>query len=697
MTKFPEKIPYRADIDGLRAIAIALVVLFHAGIGCDGGFAGVDVFFVISGFLITGILLRELEGGTFSMVRFWQRRVRRLFPVLMVFLVVTLAAGSLVLLPPEMAGLGDHSLATLLSAVNFRLQSTVGYWAPQADHLPLLHMWSLAVEEQFYLLLPPLLVLGQRRLRKHLGTALVLVGGLSLAYSLMFQQAHPKPVFFLLPGRAWELLIGGITSYGMRRGFQLKASLAPPLAWLGLGMILVPAFTLQRGVAWPGLPTLLPTLGTALLIAVNGTPNGVARLLALPPVRFVGLISYSLYLWHWPAIVFMKLHRYPAPASAWDIALALAAAVALAALTWRFVERPFRYRPGIEPRRNRLFFAGITATWAVVAVTGFVVLRTGGFEELFYRRLPASARLMQRRPGRESFRRYNATAALERGGMKFNCGGQSPRVVVIGSSHGMMLGSLFESLSTAHHVPLAMLTQDGTPGLFAGTNTHVTARGRTNVEKRRRDGLVRSWIAAWQPQVVFVTGRWEAEASNSWAGDPGESLRAFERAFVDTLRWLTNHGAQVVVVGQVPLLPLPNDDITRAILVRYLRNGCHWPVFVEHPEDTARRSRAGAVLAARKDERVQILDLQEEFLHPDGSIRYYNAETILYQDDDHLNRVGALELKHRFDPFFIQVTARATQATRKRTSTQVPSVGEWFSAGSFTVEATHDKFPPADR
>lgn len=131
------------------------MVLFHAGLGSSGGFIGVDVFFVISGFLIAGILLRELDGGTFFMVRFWQRRVRRLFPVLMVFLLLTLAAGWIILLPPEFARLGDHSLATLVSAAKFRLQSTAGYWAPQAEHLPLMHRWSLAVEELFYLLLPP--------------------------------------------------------------------------------------------------------------------------------------------------------------------------------------------------------------------------------------------------------------------------------------------------------------------------------------------------------------------------------------------------------------------------------------------------------------------------------------------------------------------------------------------------------------
>ena len=499
-------------------------------------------------------------------------------------------------------------------------------------------------------------------MRKHLGTALVATGALSLAYCLAFQPGHPKPVFFLLPGRAWELLLGSITSYAMHHGFRLKSSLAPLLAWLGLGMILGPAFALERGVAWPSLPTLLPTIGAALLIVGNATPNSAARLLALPPVRFVGLISYSLYLWHWPALVFMKLHRYPAAASGGDIALALAAAVALAVLTWRFVERPFRYRTGIDPRRNKLFFAGIFGAWASVALVSIAALQTGGFEELFYSRLPSSARLMQRRPAHESFRRYNATSTLKHGGRKFNCREQTPRMVVIGSSHGLMLGSLFESLSTAHQVPLAMLTQYGTSGLFAGTNSYIIALRGTNGEKRRRDELVRKWIAEWRPERVVIAGRWEKEASYSWGADPEASLRAFERAFVDTIRWLTNHGANVVIVGQVPLLPLPNDDNVRDILVRYLRNGHAWPTFFERPGAAADRRRAAAVLTTLEGKRVMVLNPEGKFLRADGSIRYYNEEAILYQDDDHLNRKGALELRGLVETVFIQAKAGQNEA-----------------------------------
>ncbi len=664
MTSSSAKLPYRADIDGLRAIAILLVVFFHAGLGCRGGFIGVDVFFVISGFLITGILLRELDAGNFSLLRFWHRRVRRLFPVLLVVLAVTLATGWAVLVPVEFAQLGDHALATLASVANFRLQNATGYWAPQADFLPLLHMWSLAVEEQFYLLFPLLLALGHRFVRARLGTALVVLGAISLGFCLLQQPGHPKSTFYLLPGRAWELLLGAMTSYALHRGFKLRESVAPFAAWLGLGLVIIPAFTLEKGVAWPGPLTLLPTVGTVLLIIGHAPRHFVSRLLSVPPIRFVGLISYSLYLWHWPALVFLKLARYPAPVTRLELALALLFAVALSAVTWRFVEHPFRFRTSGPPLRHKPFFAVTLGAWTCLLVISVAVWRTQGWEKLFYQRLPASAGVIQRRPANESVRRYSAASSLERGGVQFNCAGRPPAIVVLGSSHGMMLGPLFERLSAEHQVPLAMLTQDGTPGLFAGENTFVIARGKNNVEKRRRDEIVQRLLAEWKPAWVIITGRWDSETASVWADDPERSLREFQAAFAHTVGWLTNHAAQVAVVGQVPLLPLPNDDNTREILVRYRRNDFRMPVFFERPEDAARRRAANLIFTSLTNQQVRLVSLEGKFLRPDGAVRYFNDEAVLYQDDDHLNRLGALELRAPFEFLFRDAKARATPERR---------------------------------
>ena len=289
------------------------------------------------------------------------------------------------------------------------------------------------------------------------------------------------------------------------------------------------------------------------------------------------------------------------------------------------------------------------------------VWRTGGFEKLFYQRLPASAGVIQRRPANESVRRYSATTSLERGGVQFNCAGRTPAIVVLGSSHGMMLGPLFERLSAEHQVPLAMLTQDGTPGLFAGANTFVIARSKDNAEKRRRDEIVQRLITEWKPAWVVITGRWDSETATVWADDPERSLREFQTAFAHTVGWLTNHAAQVAVVGQVPLLPLPNDDNTREILVRYRRNGFQMPDFFERTEDVARRRAAWSVFTNAP---VQAVSLEEKFLRPDGAIRYFNEEAVLYQDDDHLNRLGALELRAPFEFLFRDAQARATPAHR---------------------------------
>ncbi|MFN0057865.1 MAG: acyltransferase family protein [Planctomycetota bacterium] len=663
MTHAPTTIPYRKDIDGLRAIAILPVVLFHSGFGCSGGFVGVDVFFVISGYLITGILLRELDTGTFSLARFWQRRVRRLFPVLMVVLLLTMAAGWALLLPSEFALLGEHSLATLVSAANFRLQVTAGYWAPQAENLPLLHMWSLAVEEQFYLLLPLLLALGHRFLKQRLGMALGLACAFSLVYCLRSHEEHSKSTFFLLPGRAWELLLGSVTSWWVQRGFRMREYLAPFAAWLGLGMILVPAFALKRDVTWPGPLALLPTVGTMLLIVANAHSTSASRILSLSPLRFVGLISYSLYLWHWPILVFTRIYRYPEPPTRWDLVLAITAAVALSALTWRFVEHPFRYKASVSQRDNKRFFAAIFVVWAGVGLMSHAVYWTNGFHELFYRRLPESAQIVKRRPARESFRRYNAAAVLEQGGVKFCCEDRTPRIVVLGSSHGMMLGSVFEHLSATHRVPLAMFTWNGSPGLFAGNNTYVTVGGSSNLEKRRRDDLVKRFIAEWKPAFVVIAGRWDLEATSAWAAETEASFTEFQQAVHGTVEWLSNHTAKIVIVGQVPLLPLPNDDIARDILVRYRRDEYRLPRFVERPDDAARRRRASAFFATWSNAELKFIEPEGLFLHPDGAIRYHNDEVVLYQDDDHLNHFGALEMRNLLAAIFTEAKAALETAS----------------------------------
>ena len=315
-----EKSGFRADLEGLRGVAVLLVLLYHARAPLvDGGYIGVDVFFVLSGFLITGIIVRELMGtGRLSLSGFYARRARRLLPAAALVLVITMIASVIVLPPlrvPAVAG-DTISAALYVSNIRFAIQAT-DYLGSELAPSPVLHFWSLSVEEQFYIFWPTLLAVvagatflrgrhdaGIRRLAIVL--AVVLVGSLGL--SILLTSVNQPWAFFSLPTRAWELALGGLLALpGAAR--WVPARVAVPAGWIGLALIVAAGLFLDTSVAFPGVAALVPTIGAALVIAAGlaATPTGssryaAGRVLGLAPIRFLGLISYSLYLWHWPIL-----------------------------------------------------------------------------------------------------------------------------------------------------------------------------------------------------------------------------------------------------------------------------------------------------------------------------------------------------------------------------------------------------------
>ena len=368
----------RDDIEGLRAVAVVLVVLFHADLlGVTGGFVGVDVFFVISGYLITGLLIRErLSTGTISLRDFYARRVRRLIPASALVLVATLLA-SLVLAPPLLVPQISHdatAAALYVSNMSFAAQAT-DYFAAGSAMSPVLHFWSLGVEEQFYLLWPATILLVTRGTRppvRRIGAAVVAIFVLSLGFAGWLAGVSLPWAFFSLPSRAWELALGGILAVSEPQLRRVRRSWAAAAAWAGLAMIAVSGFILTGASAFPGAAALLPTLGAALVIGggVAAAASGPGRLLGMRWPRFLGRISYSVYLWHWPLLVLPALALgapLPVPAS---IALALAS-VPLAAATTRLVEDPFRRGRfiGTRPRWNLAMAGALALTVALAAGT----------------------------------------------------------------------------------------------------------------------------------------------------------------------------------------------------------------------------------------------------------------------------------------------------------------------------------------
>jgi peptidoglycan/LPS O-acetylase OafA/YrhL len=364
----------RLDIQGLRAIAVLSVVLYHAAPrALSGGFVGVDIFFVISGYLIAGILLAEMEQGKFSLLGFYERRVRRLFPALFVMLAVVLAAGAVLLTPAAYEELGRTSVSTIFFASNFDFFSMSDYFDSDAEFRPLLHTWSLAVEEQFYLAFPLLLWLLVSFARRWMRAALVVCAGISFALCLWALERNAAGAFFLAPFRGYELLIGAALA-GLPFPARAPQILRDALSLLGLALIGAGLVLINEAVPFPGFAALAPCVGTAMVLfaGANGSSAG-GRLISGPSFAFFGALSYSLYLWHWPTLVFGKSMLLGEPDALQTVVLVLVA-ILLAALSWRFVERPFLKKRML---RLRVFAIGGAGMAAGAAVAGAVFFAHG--------------------------------------------------------------------------------------------------------------------------------------------------------------------------------------------------------------------------------------------------------------------------------------------------------------------------------
>ena len=362
---------FRSDIEGVRGLAVLIVVLFHAGLaGLIGGFVGVDIFFVISGFLITGLLLREHERtGRIGLLQFYARRARRLLPAAIVVLVVTLVVALNVVAPLDRPTVGLDGAAAAVSIGNIRFALAAGdYFASVTAASPFLHFWSLGVEEQFYLIWPVLILLVARgaHARRRVLIALIAIVVASLAANLIVTDAAANWAFYSLPTRAWQLGLGGLLAVGSLALARIPGPIVGVAGWLGLGAIALAAFTFDSSIAYPGTAALLPSLGTVALLAGGSRRLGPGRLLSIGPLRFLGRISYSLYLVHWPILVLAPLAigtELDGLARVGLVGLSLVAAVA----TWALVETPFRKGlPNLALRPGRTVSIGLAAVVAVV-------------------------------------------------------------------------------------------------------------------------------------------------------------------------------------------------------------------------------------------------------------------------------------------------------------------------------------------
>jgi peptidoglycan/LPS O-acetylase OafA/YrhL len=512
---------YRADIDGLRAVSILLVVGYHAQPWLvPGGFIGVDIFFVISGFLITRIILTQAKAGSFSFTGFYARRIRRIFPALIVVLAVTYLIGWFVLLPDGFSLLGKSIAAGVAFVSNLFQLGQTGYFAPDAAENPLLHLWSLGIEEQFYIFWPPvlLLIFGSKRRRFWM----LAIAAASFGISLMVYFGHKEWSFYSPIARAWELLAGGMvaSSYIDRPPSERRRSLRRDnlLAAIGLSAIIGAAVGLSRDSLFPGAYALLPVLGAVLMILA---PNSVVNrfLLSNRPMVLIGLISYPLYLWHWPLLSYLSILRNGVPNFV-EIWAAVMVAFALSWLTFRFVEIPLRRRPNAVPRLS----FGLLA----VGVAGIVTAVGAGFGFRF----PADIRdIAQLAP--QGNAGFLDTCFLEAPGARLDAHciepGEKPLLFLWGDSTA---AALFPGLKKAEETIPFRLGHFAAPGCAP-----ILA---ANVNCNAVNDLVFGFLKSSHPQIVVLHAMWDR---NNNLGQLADTIRQLKALQVQ----------RIVILGPVPL------------------------------------------------------------------------------------------------------------------------------------------------
>ncbi|WP_457662762.1 acyltransferase family protein [Sinorhizobium medicae] len=652
---------YRRDIDGLRAIAVLPVVLYHAGIpGFSGGFVGVDIFFVISGFLITGILHKELAEGRFSLVRFYERRARRILPALFVVLATCLVAGVLLLLPDMLVGLARSALATMLFASNIWFWfSTSDYFAPSADLEPLLHTWSLAVEEQFYIVLPLLLWWLHGKPRRTVLGALAGLCILSFVLSAWATGPYPQESFYFAPTRAWELGLGVLLALGAFPACR-NARLVEAVALSGIAAIFISVVFYSAATSFPGLAAALPCFGAlALLWSGEQRRTIVARLLSGPVPVAIGLASYSLYLWHWPIIVYFRLTlgTLDLPHAQALIAIGLSFVCAFASLY--FVERPFRRGPpaGFSPRL-------IVASGLAGAVTLSLVSAAVNIGEGLPERLPQDVRLAYAGSRDVDTRRGRCEGRLPSEGLcRIEGEVSSPAdlrndVLLWGDSHAGALMSGLDFVMDDRKLGGAVAFRGACPPIL----------GVQRVDQRHsrdcvafNEAIMTMLEKTDDFPVVVLSARWPLaangkrypgetgrpavldrvdfkEASHSTAGN----YEIFKSEFLKTVRAIRDTGRRVVIVDGIPEI---GWSVPHAL-------GLHRLIDAELPPPPtrqaveARSAKANSVLAiADEDPGVQRVSAVPLLCNPICAVEKDGIP--LYSDDDHLSVYGAMTLVPR--------------------------------------------------
>lgn len=623
---------HRHDIDGLRAFAVLAVVLYHAKLGFSGGYLGVDVFFVISGFLITKLISEQMSKGKFSYRDFWFRRIRRLVPALLVVTAFVALTSPLVLLPQDLQDLGGALVAQPLLLANVYFWRVVqgGYFGDPAETRPLLHTWSLGVEEQFYVLYPILMALLFRiQTDSRRKVWLVLATGASFALSVGITPLKPVLSFFTLPTRAWEMLLGGLVALTPIE--KAPRALKEPLGWLGLLSIVACSIFYDHHMEFPGSAALAPCLGTAALLWANsGGPTRSGRLLAIPLLRWVGLSSYSIYLWHWPLVAYGfytgNLGSYTSRF------LVVAASLAVGYLSYVWIENPCRRSPKLAASRTTI---ALYALYLVGCLSlGSLFYATQGLPQNWS---PRAMRLYASKDDRGFRHVVEPDDPNSSPGVLGRESSSTTDFLLWGDSHGISLAPVLDSLGKRYAVKGLQVTHNGKAALAEWDFADGRSAEVSPEFKEKWFSMSLEIAKTHRVKVVFLCGYWSIYARPSFRSELEQTARAFQ-----------SQGVEVVFVLDVPTQKgNPPRDLALAQ---------RWPKALPLPTTEAEHRHANQVV----EQAVREIAAAEPGLLTvvDPALLVLKWETLqvgdhaLYLDQDHLSDTGALLLAPIFEPLF---------------------------------------------
>ena len=590
------------------------------------------------------------------MREFYLRRIQRLLPNAVATVLITVALTSIFLLPSDVVKVARHGLWTAFNLSNIYIWRNVGgYWADSAASAPLLHTWSLAVEEQFYLAFPVTLWFMARGKRPHILPAMACLVLASFGLNVYGTWTHPAANFYLLPTRAWEPLLGAALA-----AYRVPVTATLPLrsikltwvtevaGWAGLAMIVAGFFLVTEDQGFPGLIALLPTVGAlAVLVSIADGEGQIAHLLARPFLVLVGKLSYSLYLWHWPLIVIGRTYADLIGQSPQAGALVGASlGGGLSALAYWAIEKPLRFR---GPGRGRRLLV-IAASFSFCAVVSLLVsLRhpiadpLGVFDRPTFQGELYSVIGDGSPEGLLAATRYfdvlipppqhRPADAWRTGGLIHDWGASKlPRVVVLGSSHALMYGALIDDICKRVGVSVAFLCADGTSVFF---QSEATGKSPSLALAPEFDAARKKWLNEWNPDLVLAIDRWDYKL------DPQGPL-AFERRLPELVRDLEPYTRRILLFSQVPVLRLGENVNLREFATWYLRRMGSLPLISPDPNEPIRRFTVAVMEEVVRDHpKVQLLRADLPFYLNDGSVRYSSGRSFLYADDDHLSEAGA--------------------------------------------------------